>query len=84
MDEFRVPNSPADLLNEDYNSGMRVSKELAVLGRDPDDIAQLAESEASLSCCLNSCACVQAKQIHIESFLPLAVSLDNMRKSSRR
>lgn len=44
-DEFFVPASPEELLDDDVGGGLKVSKDISLADLDPEDIYELAESE---------------------------------------
>lgn len=48
-DEFLIPASPEDLLDEDVGAGLKVLRNVSLADLDPEDIADLADSERLLS-----------------------------------
>lgn len=44
-DEFFVPASLEELLDDDVGGGLKVSKDISLADLDPEDIYDLAESE---------------------------------------
>lgn len=44
-EEFLVPASPEELLDEDVGGGLKVVKDVRLADLDPEDIADLADSE---------------------------------------
>lgn len=48
-EEFLIPNFPEDLLDEDAGAGLKVMRDVSLADLDPEQIADLADSERFLS-----------------------------------
>jgi hypothetical protein len=55
MEEFMIPVQPEDLLDEDVSTGLKVLREVVVVDRPSEAIAEAADSESTPGCLRVAC-----------------------------